>query len=243
MNDKNLMIKDFSDIKAIAVTFAKSGLFQDARDEVKACVKIMAGAELGIPPFAAMTGISIINGKPCIGSNLMAASLKKSGKYNYKVKCGTDKQCTIEFWELGHVLGEYTFTIEDAVRAGLASKDVWKKYPKAMLFARAISAGIRFYCPDLFLGGTYYTPEEMGAEVDEDGNVFEGEVLKEEEQPLIAGEKFTQLTQLLDESTNKDATIEYILKKYDINSLVELKEKDADLIIGSLINKKGESND
>jgi hypothetical protein len=36
-------------------------------------------------------------------------------------------------------------------------------------FARAISSGVRLYCPDVFNGNLVYVPEEMGAQVDEDG--------------------------------------------------------------------------
>jgi len=45
----------------------------------------------------------------------------------------------------------------------------WEKYPQNMLFARAISSGVRIYCPDVFNGNLVYVPEEMGAQVDEDG--------------------------------------------------------------------------
>jgi len=41
-----------------------------------------------------------------------------------------------------------------------------------MLFARAMSKGVKWYCADVF-GGPIYTPEEMGAKVDEDGDVVE----------------------------------------------------------------------
>lgn len=42
-----------------------------------------------------------------------------------------------------------------------------------MLFARAISNGVKFFCPDIFLGATVYTPDELGATVNEDGEVIE----------------------------------------------------------------------
>jgi hypothetical protein len=42
-----------------------------------------------------------------------------------------------------------------------------------MLFARAISAGCRTYTPDVFNGNLVYVPEEMGAQVDADGEVIQ----------------------------------------------------------------------
>jgi len=47
--------------------------------------------------FASMTGIYIIKGKPAIGANPMAAAVKRSGKYNYRVIEHTDQSCKIAF--------------------------------------------------------------------------------------------------------------------------------------------------
>ena len=41
-----------------------------------------------------------------------------------------------------------------------------------MLFARCISNGIKWFCPDVF-SGSVYTPEELGATVNEEGDVID----------------------------------------------------------------------
>ena len=46
-----------------------------------------------------------------------------------------------------------------AQRAGLASRDTWKSYPRAMLRARVISEGVRTSFPGVAIG--VYTPEEL----------------------------------------------------------------------------------
>ena len=54
----------------------------------------------------------------------------------------TDEVCTLE-GERGDDPGHpqrYTFSMDDARKAGLAGNHSWKKYPKAMLSARATSA-------------------------------------------------------------------------------------------------------
>jgi hypothetical protein len=61
----------------------------------------------------------------------------------------------------------------------LTSKDNWKKYPSDMLFARAISRGARRYAPGIFGGSPIYTPDELGADIDEDGNMIVDSVAKE----------------------------------------------------------------
>jgi hypothetical protein len=141
----------------MAKAFAESGMFTDVKSAAQAIVKIQAGQEIGIPPFAAMTGIHIIQGKPTIGAGLIASRLKGSGKYDYKVVEASEKICSIDFYQGADKIGNSTFTIEDARKAG--TKNI-EKFPKNMLFARAISNGVKWYCPDIF-SGPVYVPEEM----------------------------------------------------------------------------------
>jgi len=165
---KHEIIKNSQDAISIGETFYKSGMFADIKSAQQAVVKIMAGAEMGISPFQAMSGIHIIQGKPTIGAGLMASRVKASGKYNYKVLEMTDKVCSIEFTEGGQSIGTSAFTIEDAKKAGTKNID---RFPRNMLFARAMSNGVRWFCPDIY-EGPVYVPEEM-AEVTEDVQAVE----------------------------------------------------------------------
>jgi hypothetical protein len=141
----------------LAKAFAESGMFADTKSAAQAIVKIQAGQEIGIPPFASMTGIHIIQGKPTIGAGLIASRLKGSGKYDYRVVEASEKVCSIDFYQGNTKIGNSTFTIEDAKKALTKNID---KFPKNMLFARAISNGVKWYCPDIF-SGPVYVPEEM----------------------------------------------------------------------------------
>jgi len=60
------------EMMSIGDLFAQSGLFTDIRGAAQATTKIIAGQELGIPPFAAMNGFHIIKGKAAMGANLGA---------------------------------------------------------------------------------------------------------------------------------------------------------------------------
>ena len=146
-----------SELMNLAKAFAESGMFADTKSAAQAIVKIQAGQEIGIPPFAAMTGIHIIQGKPTIGAGLIASRLKGSGKYDYRVVEASEKVCSIDFYQGNTKIGNSTFTIEDARKALTKNID---KFPKNMLFARAISNGVKWYCPDIF-SGPVYVPEEM----------------------------------------------------------------------------------
>lgn len=154
---KNEIVRTASDALSIGEVFFKSGLFQDIKSVHQAVVKILAGQEMGISPMASMNGIHIIAGKPVVGAGLMAARVKSFGKYDYKVKQHDDKSCSIEFFQGKESLGVSTFTIEDAKKAGTKNLD---KFPRNMLFARAMSNGVKWYTPDIY-EQPVYVPEEM----------------------------------------------------------------------------------
>ena len=165
-----IQIKTIDDLQKLGEILSRSGFFEDCKQAAQAVVKILAGSELGFPAFSSMVGIHIIKGKPALGANLIAAAVKRSARYNYRVVELNDKVCKIVFLEQGKEIGISEFTAADAARAGTQNMN---KFPRNMLFARAISNGVKFFCPDIFLGATVYTPEELGATVDEDGEVIE----------------------------------------------------------------------
>ena len=155
-----------SETMQLGELLAASGFFQDSRGAAQAVVKVLAGAEIGFGPIASMTGINVIQGRVSISANLMAAAIKRSGRYDYRVKEMTPQRCEIEFRERNgdrwEIIGSSEFTAQDARQAGTKNMD---KFARNMLFARAMSNGARWYTPDIF-GGPVYTPEEMCAQVD-----------------------------------------------------------------------------
>ena len=153
-----------NDIMTMAKTFVDSGMFADTKQAAQAFVKIQAGQEIGLAPFASMSGINIILGKPTFGAGVIASCVKGSAKYDFKVKELTDKACSIDFFEGKEFIGNSTFTIEDAKKQSTKNLD---KFPKNMLYARAISNGQKWFCPDVFQMSVY-VPEEMPEQVTED---------------------------------------------------------------------------
>jgi hypothetical protein len=181
---------DEIDLLTLGDILARSGYFNDAKEAAQCIVKVLAGRELGFGPVASMSGIHIIQGKPTLSANLIAAAIKRSRRYNYRVKRLDSDACVIEFFELDNgryvSIGESSFTVEDARAAGALdgrNKHSWHQFRRNMLFARAISNGARWFCPDIF-GGPVYTPEELGAQTDEDGHV-----LLADNDDLVLGEK------------------------------------------------------
>lgn len=177
MTNSLAVYEQMNSLQTAAQALHASGFFKDVASQAQAMVKVMAGAELGLPPFAAMSGIHIVQGKPVLGANLIATLVKNSGRYDYRIKALDNQSCVLEWYENGKPVGEAGFTIAEANAAGLTNKPTWKAYASDMLFARAISRGARRFAPGIFGGAPVYTPDELGVDTDEDGHVIQGEVV------------------------------------------------------------------
>ena len=163
----SLQVSSVDDLARLARVFAASGLFGRAGNQetqvAECAIRLMAGMEAGFSPFASATGVHIINGRPAFSANLLAQAVRRHPDYDYRVLEKTAQLCRIRFLSRGEVLGEELFTIEMAERAGLLKNPTWRSYPEAMLFSRALTAGMRTHCPDALGGHPAYTPEELGA--------------------------------------------------------------------------------
>ena len=162
----SLQVSSVDDLARLARVFAASGLFDRADNQetqvAECAIRLMAGMEAGFSPFASATGVHIINGRPAFSANLLAQAVRRHPDYDYRVLEKTATACKIRFLSRGEVLGEELFTIEMAERAGLLKNPTWRSYPEAMLFSRALTAGMRTHCPDALGGHPAYTPEELG---------------------------------------------------------------------------------
>lgn len=177
-------------VQAWGRLMAASGFFPDTRSEAQAAVKILAGRELGFTAMQSMIGFHVIDGKITASAHLMAHAVKRSGKYDYRVRQHSADCCRIEFFqktaEGWESLGDSQFTEADAVQAGLGERSLrspekpsnWEKYPRNMLFSRAMSNGIAWYCPDVF-DTRVYTPDEIRPDLDltSDGDVQDIEAI------------------------------------------------------------------
>ena len=201
-----------TEIMSIGKAFAESGMFPDVKTAAQAIVKIQAGKELGIEPFASIQGINIVQGKPVVSANLQAGLIKKSGKYKHKVLEHNEQVCKLEFYEKWgdswQSIGTSEFSMKEAQQAGLATKDVWKKYAKNMLFARAMSNGAKWYCADVFITGTYNESDEFESapvvQVDNTGLDAIKAKVQEQSKPVIIEAEVVELKPALSEEEMKD---------------------------------------
>jgi len=148
-----------------------SGMFKRLPNVSAAVMTLQFGFDLGLSPTTSLTSIHFFEGKPSMSGNLMWTLVKSHPEYRKsRVKTLTPQLCEIEWIENGELQGISSFSIEEAKAAGLTNKDNWRKWPKSMLFNRAVSLGFKLYTPHLSRGYAVYTPEEFNQATDEDGN-------------------------------------------------------------------------
>lgn len=141
------------------------------------------GRALGLDVVTTITTIHVIKGKPCQSADLMLGRARSAG---HRVRIKSERtRCEVRIMRHDDPDDETVveWTLDDAVTAGLCtlrndrpySRDKhgdptpWEKFPRAMLRARCIAEAVRIACPEV-LHGAIYTPEELGAVVDQEGN-------------------------------------------------------------------------
>lgn len=128
----------------------------------------IAGHELGIPPMTAFRVIYFFDNRVVLASQLLVAlAHKRVEGFRLDILKATEAGCWVRAWRPGMTEpAPFYFTIQDAQRANLTSKDNWKKYPAAMCIARASAMAIRAIAPEAMLG-------VMAREEAEDGVRYE----------------------------------------------------------------------
>jgi hypothetical protein len=152
---------------AMADQLVKSGLLPSSiKSPAAALAIIQKGRELGIPPMYALNNISVIQGRTVTSAELMLAMIYRDhGDGAIQFEETTDERCVVLYKRRSWASPRrFEWSWDDAKRANLIGKDVWKAYPPAMLRARCISAVARIGFPDTI--GGMHTHEEMGGEVE-----------------------------------------------------------------------------
>ena len=185
----------------------KSGFLpQSIKSPEQALAIILQGRELGIGPMAALNNISIIQGKPTVSPQLMLAMANSTREVEDVQITSSEQGATVTIKRKGRKAHTTTFGPKDAKAMGLDGKDNYKKQPATMYQWRAVAANLRVTFADVILG--LYTPDEMGAVVDEEGAIESGfnEPLREtvtvsgeivDDSVVVTDELCAQLTQLL----------------------------------------------
>jgi len=147
------------------------------------------GMELGLGAWASLNNIVVIQGRATLSLNAMLSLARSKGVLinvikDYElvpveirtkdgVKKASDRATTVVITRgediyspsgklLDSRISEYTYTKywAEAKKADLVDKDNWKRMPRLMLRARAITEALRLYAADVILG--MYESSELG---------------------------------------------------------------------------------
>lgn len=148
-----------------AAALLKSGLVpREIKTAEAALFLILTGRDLGMSPVQSLRSIRVIQGKVEVAADAQLGRFHGSGGRSRWVEL-TDRTARIELvapWlSAPHV---ESFSLDDATRAGLTNGDNWRKYPKAMLRSRAITAGLKSIGFDA-TAGIYGAGEISGEEI------------------------------------------------------------------------------
>ena len=149
-------------VLALAKALINGGGFLPAhiKSEGEVVAVVLAGRELGMPPMSSIRCIRLIKGQVVLDAALQLALMIRAGASYKWVEDGRAGRATLEVKRAGQEPYLSVFEIADAERAGLVKDDSnWKKWPAAMLRARAVSGAGKAYFPDVLAG--VYVPGEI----------------------------------------------------------------------------------
>ena len=146
-----------NDMKSMAQAIVKSGFYGFKSEDQVMAIMAVAQAE-NKHPATVVQEYDIIQGRPALKSQAILARFQLAGG---KVEYGTYTDDKVEMTFSHPAGGSLTlcWTMKQAHDIGLAGKDNWKKYPRAMLAARVVSEGVRRVYPACILG--HYAVEEV----------------------------------------------------------------------------------
>lgn len=147
----------FNEIEQMATSIAASKLFGINNKDQAVALMLLCQAE-GLHPAIAARDYHLIQGRPALKADAMLARFQQAGGSVTWKEYTNDAVTGLFTHPQGGSL-EVTWTLVQAKSIGIANKDNWKNYPRAMLRARVISEGIRAVFPGCVVG--VYTPEEV----------------------------------------------------------------------------------
>ena len=192
---------------------------------------MLTAQDLGISPMKAINGgFYIVNGKISMSTALMADRIRKDG-HSIKIPEWTSQKCVIigVRKDNGDSI-KFEYTLEDAQLAGLTSSPTWKKFPKQMLYNRAMSTLARTLFSDV-VGNAYSEDEKWDImnvppkdrpieDIDSDIQI----ISEMTQVQMVADDDILVLESLLSrlDEASKTSFYAWIKKTYSASSLQEL---------------------
>jgi len=217
MNDlalsQNKQQFDLDYFKSLAKVALSSGNYAGMK-EAEMLNLMMSAKSLGVDPLKAINGgFYIVKGKVIMSTALMSDRIRKAGHSIKIVEWSTDKCTIIGIRKDNGDSVKVEYTMDDARLAGLSESPTWKKFPKNMLYNRAMSTLARVLYSDIL--GSAYSEDEA----------HDIKNIKPEERAEIGTEIDIQASETLEEM-NKD-----IEEKFWVNvDVFPMKDKIAEYL-------------
>lgn len=164
---RGVQLTSLSELSVFAQAAEQSGLAPKGMNAQAIMLAVELGAELGIPPMAAIQNIAVINGRPTIWGDMLLAICQSHPEFDFDsfdelIKGEGDLMvatCTAKRRNSKKLVTK-TFSVADAKQANLWGKaGPWQQYPKRMLQMRARAFCLRDTYPDAIKG--VYSREEV----------------------------------------------------------------------------------
>lgn len=167
--DRGVILRDLGECFRFAQAVVQSGLAPKALDTAqKVMIAIQSGAELGMPPMQSVSSYAVIGGRAALMVEPALALVMASGQLDQRAVVFSDagqfRRCTVQLVRRGGLGVEWSYSMEDAKRAGLLSNPNWQKHPDRMLYNRAMGFCLHDLFPDVLRGHAI-----VGADDDYDG--------------------------------------------------------------------------
>lgn len=152
----------------LANALAQSGFYKDIRDAAAGVVKLRIAREFGLG-LKGISDVHIVEGKPTLAYQAILGMVRRytgplgTDRYSFRYLVRDDERVEIEWLINNEGVGVSKCDTDDAKRMGLDGRPTWKKYPRQMRTARAVTEGVNAFMPEV-IGGSIYTPEELGDE-------------------------------------------------------------------------------
>jgi hypothetical protein len=128
---------------------------------------MLTGREFGLAAMQSLRNLFVVNNRATMSADMMSGLVfSRLPGAEINLIESTNEIATFEAKRPGGKSVRLSFSVDDAKQAALLDKENWRKYPKAMLRARALAGICRLVFPDVVSG--LYTPEEMTSVIDVD---------------------------------------------------------------------------
>lgn len=157
-----LPVREMSDLAIVGQAIAQSGMF-GVKNQQGGMVIAVTCHQQGITLMDYHRTYHTIDGRPSMKADAMLAGFRKAGG-KYAIIENSLTRAAAKFTFEGKTY-DFAYTLDDAMRthdclnAKGEVKDIWKKRPDDMLWARLVSRAVRRLTPEVNAG--LYTPEEV----------------------------------------------------------------------------------